>query len=179
MTTTTDDMYQPTVSIETAEEYTYLAAFIVLYVIINYVIMLLCKGRLLEVNTTTWRFSILMLLWFGARHLIMIFILYTDCPKVVSLIYAVAGGIGSIFFVLGLSHILTLGFCNASKILTLRNIRIFQYFYVIFQFVMIGPYYYLLIRYSFVANPFSLRYFQLMYQIFFIFTYVYILWQFL
>jgi hypothetical protein len=179
MTIGTDDIYHPSASVQTAEDYTYLAAFIAIYVIINYVVMLLCKGRLLEFNTTTWRFSILMVGWFGARHLITIFLLYTDCPKVVSLINAIMGGIGCILFVLGLSHILTLGFCNASKILTPRNIRIFQYFYVIFQFVMIGPYYYLLIRYSFVPTPFSIRNFQLMYQIFFIFTYVYVLWQYL
>jgi hypothetical protein len=179
MTVKTDDTYTQSSNIQSVPEIVIFLVLIGIYITITQMLVRLFKGHLLEVRSTTWNFSVATLTMYAIRHIIMFMLLYADCPKVVSLIYAILGSIITYLFVLGLADILKKGFCNDSKIITPRRLLGFQIAFTVLHFILIGPYYYITLRYAFTPNPFSIRPFQLMLHLFVLLCFIYVLWQFL
>lgn len=174
-----DDVYHQSSNLNSPEEFIALALIIIIYIIINFMIVLLSYGRVLEYNSTLWKFSMLMLVLYYARHIIMAMLIYSECSKIVSHLYAILGTITIEVFILGLLNILKMGFSTNSKYITVKTIKIFQSISIGLHVVLTGPYYYLALRYPFEPTPFSIRPIQIMLQAYIIISYIYIFWQFM
>jgi hypothetical protein len=179
MTVKTDDTYTQSSNIQSVPEIVIFLVLIGIYITIIHMLVRLFKGHLLEVRSTTWNFSVATLTMYAIRHIIMFMLVYADCPKVVSLIYTILGSLIAFVFVLGLADILKKGFCNDSKIITPRRLLGFQIAFTVLHFILVGPYYYIILRYSFTQTPFSIKTYQLMLHLFLLLCFSYVLWQFL
>jgi hypothetical protein len=156
MTISTDDILYPSSTFGTPQEYVVCFLLVLIHLTFDVIIVQLYRGKLLEVNSVTWKYSMAIISAAWLRHTVLLIVLYIDCPKVTSLFYAILGGIISTLAVCGMAHILKRGFCN-STVITPARLTFVQTIFLVLHVVLFGPYYFLIVRYPYEKTPFSIK----------------------
>jgi hypothetical protein len=180
MTITVADRIFPNSRLETPQEYIALAFLVFQFLVLVYVFIELVRGRILDLKKSIGKYFLSLISLLMVWQLLCYSLLYIDCPKVVSLLYALVAAILQTATVMALLDILK-GFIKNSKFISTKSIKFSQIGFSIFHLVLIVPHYYLLRFWNVpnnVPNPFSISIFQNMYQLHSAVLFMYICWQF-